>query len=77
MSQNDTLDGSRAESAAPAARGSGLRANALSAVVITEHGKPGRYPATVSGPAFQDQAVRTARDLARDAATAAGHRGRP
>ena len=34
MSQNDTLDGSRAESAAPAARGSGLRANALSAVVM-------------------------------------------
>ena len=49
----------------------------ISGRYITEHGKPGRYPATVADPAFQDQVVRTARDLARDAATAADHRGRP
>lgn len=40
-------------------------------------GKPGRYPATVADPVFQDRAVAIARDLARDAATAAGHRRRP
>jgi NAD(P)-dependent dehydrogenase (short-subunit alcohol dehydrogenase family) len=49
---------------------------AISGRYITEHGKPGRYPATVADPATQDQVVSTAGDLARDAPTAAGRPGR-
>jgi NAD(P)-dependent dehydrogenase (short-subunit alcohol dehydrogenase family) len=45
---------------------------AISGQYITEHGKPGRYPATVAGPAIQDQVVSAACDLARDAPTAVG-----
>jgi NAD(P)-dependent dehydrogenase (short-subunit alcohol dehydrogenase family) len=50
---------------------------AVSGQYITEHGKPGRYPADVADPAIQDQVVSTAEDLARDAPTAVGHTGRP
>lgn len=50
---------------------------AISGQYITEHGKPGRYPAVVADPATQDQVVTTAGDLARDAPTAAGHPRRP
>jgi NAD(P)-dependent dehydrogenase (short-subunit alcohol dehydrogenase family) len=49
----------------------------ISGQYITEHGKPGRYPGVVADPAFQDRVVAVAGDLARDAATAAGRRGRP
>ncbi len=49
----------------------------ISGQYITEHGKPGRYPGVVADPAFQDRVVAVAWNLARDAATAAGHRGRP
>jgi NAD(P)-dependent dehydrogenase (short-subunit alcohol dehydrogenase family) len=38
---------------------------------ITEHGKPGRYPAAVADPEVQDQVTATAEDLARRAPTAA------
>lgn len=50
---------------------------AISGQYITEHGKPGKYPATVADPAVQDQVVSTAGDLERHAPTAAGHTGRP
>ena len=50
---------------------------AISGQYITEHGKPGRYPADVADPAIQDQVVSTAEDLARDAPTAVDHTGRP
>jgi NAD(P)-dependent dehydrogenase (short-subunit alcohol dehydrogenase family) len=47
----------------------------ISGRYITEHGKPGRYPATVADPAFQDQVDRTAEDLAQHAPTAIGRAG--
>jgi NAD(P)-dependent dehydrogenase (short-subunit alcohol dehydrogenase family) len=46
---------------------------AISGQYITEHGKPGRFPATLADPAVQDRVVSTAEDLARHAPTAAGH----
>lgn len=49
----------------------------ISGQYITERGKPGRFPGVVADPAFQDRVVAVARDLARDAATAAGHQGQP
>jgi hypothetical protein len=45
---------------------------AISGRYITEHGKPGRYPAVVADSAVQDQVTRTAEDLARLAPTAVG-----
>ena len=42
---------------------------------ITEHGKPGRYPATVADPVTQDQVASTAEDLTQHAPTTAGHIG--
>jgi NAD(P)-dependent dehydrogenase (short-subunit alcohol dehydrogenase family) len=50
---------------------------AISGRYITEHGKPGKYPATVADPAVQDQVVSTAEDLTQHASTAAGHTGLP
>ena len=50
---------------------------AISGQYITEHGKPGRYPATVADPAIQDHVVSIAWDLARDAPTVADYTGRP
>jgi NAD(P)-dependent dehydrogenase (short-subunit alcohol dehydrogenase family) len=47
----------------------------ISGRYITDHGKPGRYPATVADPAVQDQVVSTAEDLAQRAPTAVGHIG--
>jgi NAD(P)-dependent dehydrogenase (short-subunit alcohol dehydrogenase family) len=44
---------------------------------ITEHGKPGRYPAAIADPDVQDQVVSTAEDLAQHAPTAAGRAGLP
>jgi NAD(P)-dependent dehydrogenase (short-subunit alcohol dehydrogenase family) len=49
----------------------------ISGRYITEHGKPGKYPAAVADPAVQDQVVSIARDLARHAPTAAGGNGLP
>jgi hypothetical protein len=37
----------------------------ISGRYITEHGKPGRYPATMGDPAVQDQVNSTAEDLER------------
>jgi retinol dehydrogenase-14 len=48
---------------------------AINGRYITEHGEPGKYPATVADPAVQDQAVGTAEDLIRHAPTNAGHIG--
>ena len=58
----------------------------ISGRYITEHGKPGKYPAVVADPAVQDQVLSIAQDLARHAPTAVGglpagrgrrlHRGR-
>jgi NAD(P)-dependent dehydrogenase (short-subunit alcohol dehydrogenase family) len=42
---------------------------AISGRYITEHGKPGRYPASVADPVVQDQVNSTAEDLARHAPT--------
>jgi NAD(P)-dependent dehydrogenase (short-subunit alcohol dehydrogenase family) len=50
---------------------------AISGQYITEHGKPGRYPATVADPAIQDRVVSTAWDLARHEPTAVDHTGQP
>jgi NAD(P)-dependent dehydrogenase (short-subunit alcohol dehydrogenase family) len=49
----------------------------ISGQYITEHGKPGRYPATVTDPAVQDQVISTAEDLAQHAPTTIGRTGLP
>ena len=47
----------------------------ISGRYITEHGTPGKYPATVADPDIQDQAVSTAENLAQHAPTTADHIG--
>ena len=47
----------------------------ISGRYITEHGKPGRYPGTVTDRDIQDQVVSAAESLARSAPTAAGFVG--
>jgi hypothetical protein len=50
--------------------------DAINGRYVTEHGTPGRYPATVADPIFQDQVASTAEDLAQHAPTAVGPAGR-